>query len=166
VFTPAVVTVGSIHAGTTTNVIPETARLDGTIRTVTPRVRAEAHAAVRRVVEHVAAAHELTSDVVVDEGYPVTVNDGTVADDALATARWLVGGDRALDMPAPIMGAEDFSYITAQVPGAMAFLGTRPDGVAAAEVAPNHSNRMVLAEPALATGVALYAAMALRRLAG
>jgi hippurate hydrolase len=69
-------------------------------------------------------------------------------------------------MPSPVMGAEDFSYILQRVPGAMAFLGTRPPGVAPADVAPNHSNRMVLDESAMATGVGLYAATALHRLAG
>ena len=164
VFTPAVVTVARIGAGTTTNVIPESARLDGTIRTVDRRVRDEAHAAVRRIAEHVAAAHDMTAEVEIVDGYPVTVNDGGVADEVLGTARWLVGDGLALAMPAPVMGAEDFSYVTEKVPGAMAFLGTRPDGVRPQDVAPNHSNRMVLDEGAMATGVALYAAAALRRL--
>jgi amidohydrolase len=166
VFTPAVVTIGRIRAGTTTNVIPETAQLDGTLRTLSPGVRSEVHAAVHRVAEHVAAAHDMTAEVTIDDGYPVTVNDGAVADDVLATARWLVGEARSVAMPDPVMGAEDFSYILERVPGAMAFLGTRPPGVPAPEVAPNHSNRMVLDESALATGVALYAAAALHRLGG
>jgi amidohydrolase len=166
VFTPAVVTVARIRAGTTTNVIPETARLDGTIRTVEPRVREEAHAAVRRIAEHVAAAHGMVAEVRIAEGYPVTVNDPGAADDVLATARWLVGDDLAVAMPSPVMGAEDFSYVTEKVMGSMAFLGTRPPGVRPANVAPNHSNRMVLDESSLATGVALYAAAALCRLAG
>ena len=165
-FTPAVVTVARIRAGTTTNVIPETARLDGTIRTVDRRVREEAHAAVRRIAEHVAAAHDMAAEVEIADGYPVTVNDADAADDVLGTARWLVGDDLALAMPTPVMGAEDFSYVTEKVPGAMAFLGTRPAGVRPADVAPNHSNRMVMDEGALTTGVALYAAAALRRLVG
>ena len=165
-FTPAVVTVARIRAGSTTNVIPDTARLDGTIRTVSRRVRDDAHAAVHRIAEHVAAAHDMTADVGIAVGYPVTVNDGAAAEDVLATARWLVGDDLAVAMPSPVMGAEDFSYLTEKVPGAMAFLGTRPGGARPAEVAPNHSNLMVLDEGAMATGVALYAATALRRLAG
>jgi metal-dependent amidase/aminoacylase/carboxypeptidase family protein len=64
-----------------------------------------------------------------------------------------------------VMGAEDFSYVVERVPGAMAFLGTQPPGVAAREVAPNHSNRMVADEEAMVTGTALYSAMALGRLA-
>jgi amidohydrolase len=163
VFTPAVITVGRIRAGTVNNVIPETAALDGTIRSVTPRVRDEAQAAVRRIATHVAAAHDMAAEVAVEPGYPVTVNHDGAAGEVLDTARWLVG-DLALAMPDPVMGAEDFSYILERVPGAMAFLGTRPPGVPPAEVAPNHSNRMVLDEGALATGVALYAAAALRRL--
>lgn len=166
VFTPAVLTVARIRAGSTTNVIPETALVEGTIRTVTPRVRADAHAAVRRIAEHVAAAHEMTAEVTIAEGYPVTVNDGAAADEVLDTSRWLVGEDLSLAMPSPVMGAEDFSYILEQVPGAMAFLGTRPEGVPVAEVASNHSNRMIIDESAMTTGVALYAAAALRRLAG
>src|SRR3546814_1850293 len=60
------------------------------------------------------------------------------------------------------MGAEDWSYVLQQVPGSMAFLGTRPAGIAPAEVAPNHSNRMVIDEGAMATGIALYSGVALR----
>ncbi len=164
VFTPAVITVARILAGSTTNVIPDTARLDGTIRAVSPGVRAEAHAAVRRIAEHVAAAHDMAADVELADGYPVTVNDAAAAADTLATARWLLGDDKAVESPSPVMGAEDFSYILERVPGAMAFLGTRPEGVSPEAAAPNHSNRMVMDEAAMATGVALYAAVALRRL--
>ncbi|HEX5945372.1 MAG TPA: M20 family metallopeptidase [Acidimicrobiales bacterium] len=166
VFDPAVVTIACIRAGTTNNVIPETVSLDGTIRTVSPRVRADARAAIHRIAEHVAAAHEMRAEVEVLDGYPVTVNDDAAAGEVLATARWLVGDDRAVAVPAPAMGAEDFSYILEEVPGAMAFLGTRPPDASPVDVAPNHSNRMVLDEEAMATGVALYAAAALRRSGG
>jgi hippurate hydrolase len=166
VFDPAVLTVGRIAAGTTTNVIPESARIDGTIRTVSARVRDEAQAAVQRIATHVAAAHDMVAEVEIVQGYPVTVNDEGAADEVLATSRWLVGEKLTAPMPTPVMGAEDFSYVVERVPGAMAFLGTRPPGVAPAEAAPNHSNRMVLDEAAMATGVALYAAVALRRLGG
>jgi amidohydrolase len=164
VFTPAVITIAHIRAGSTSNVIPEVARMEGTIRAVTARVRHEAHAAARRIAEHVAAAHEMTAEVEIEDGYPVTVNDGSAAAEVLDVARGLVGDDRVVALRDPVMGAEDFSYIVDRVPGAMAFLGTRPPGVGPASVAPNHSNRMVLDESALATGVALYVATALARL--
>jgi len=63
------------------------------------------------------------------------------------------------------MGGEDWSYVLEQVPGAMAFLGTRPDGIKPEDVAPNHSNRMVIDEGAMAAGIALYSGVALRHLA-
>jgi hippurate hydrolase len=172
VFDPAVVTVGRIAAGTATNVIPETAVIEGTIRTVSAETRDRARAALATVSEHVAAAHEMTAEIELRPGYPVTVNDAGAAAEVLATAAWLHGGGSAAGatardvhvLPAPFMGAEDFSYLLERVPGAMAFLGTRPPGVRGAEAAPNHSNRMVLDEPALTVGVGLYAAAALRHL--
>ena len=63
-------------------------------------------------------------------------------------------------MPTAVMGAEDWSFVLQRVPGSMVLLGMAPPGVA--HPAPNHSNRMVLDEAALATGVALHAAVALR----
>ena len=77
----------------------------------------------------------------------------------------IVGDDLVVDMPNPVMGAEDWSYVLQQVPGAMAFLGTCPPGQSFHSVAPNHSNRMVIDEDAMAVGVALYAATALDELA-
>jgi hippurate hydrolase len=69
-------------------------------------------------------------------------------------------------MPAPVMGAEDFSYVLQRVPGAMAFLGACPPGVDPATAPANHSNLVVFDEEPLPAGVALYAQMALRALSG
>jgi len=159
-FDPAVVTVASIRAGTTSNVIPERAVLEGTVRAISESSRALALDGVRRVVEHIAAAHLCTAEVMaVQEGYPVTVNDEVAAERALQVAVALLGPERALRMPTPVMGAEDWSFVLQQVPGSMVFLGAAPQGVE--RPAPNHSNRMVIDESAMATGIALYAAMAL-----
>src|SRR3954464_3745426 len=79
VFDPAVLTVAHIAAGSTNNVIPDTAFMEGTIRTLSPERRADVVGAVQRVAGHVAAAHELTVEFVHVEGYPVTVNDPGVA---------------------------------------------------------------------------------------
>jgi amidohydrolase len=165
VFDPAVVTVGKIVAGTVNNIIPETALIEGTIRAVSERTRRMVHDGIRRVAEGIAAAHDAEVDVVIEDGYPVTVNDKTHADIALDLAGAMVGNDKTVRMPHPIMGAEDFSYVLDRVPGAMVFLGgTHPDrNVATA--APNHSNLVVFDEQAMVTGTALYAAMALNHLA-
>jgi hippurate hydrolase len=165
VFQPGVVSVTKIRAGTTTNVIPETALLQGTIRAVADRTRAAAMAAIERVASNVAAAHDMEAEITVDEGYPVTVNDIERADGVLETARALLGDDSVIEMPAPVMGAEDFSYVLQRVPGAMAFLGMCPPGADLSTVAPNHSNRMLVDEDAMAKGIALHAAVALDGLA-
>ncbi|NNL68256.1 MAG: amidohydrolase [Myxococcales bacterium] len=158
VFDPAVLSVTQVKAGTAFNVVPEVAQIMGTIRTVSPRTRDFMRRGLERVVAGVCAAHETTGDVRLFPGYPVTLNDGGFVDFARRVSSDVVGEERWIEMPAPIMGAEDFSYVLEQVPGAMVFLGVRPDE---GPVAPIHSNRMVLNESALATGIALHAAMAL-----
>jgi amidohydrolase len=164
-FDPAVVTVAKIRAGTTTNVIPETATLWGTIRTVSESTRTSVMADIERLATGIATAHGATAEVELTHGYPVTVNHDDAATFALETAGLLFGEAAALEMPTPVMGAEDWSYVLQEVNGAMVFLGTRPSGVAAHDVAPNHSNRMVLDEEAMAVGIAAYAGVALRWLA-
>ena len=164
VFDPAVVTVGSIRAGTTDNVIPETARLIGTIRAVSERTRGLVFAELERLATHIAAAHDMTATFRIDPGFPVTINDADAAIWVAGVARGLVGDALVVDMPSPVMGAEDWSYVLQRVPGAMAFLGTCPPGVEFHEAAPNHSNRMVIDEDAMAVGVALHAAVALAEL--
>ena len=165
VFDPAVVTVAKIAAGTTSNVIPEDAFLLGTVRTVSERTRTAVLDDLRRLAEGIAGAHGAEATVDIGFGYPVTVNDDGAAAFALDTARLLLGESAAIEMPSPVMGAEDWSYVLQQVPGAMAFLGTYPKG-ASGHVAPNHSNRMVIDEDAMAAGIATYAGVALRWLAG
>ena len=162
VFDPAVLSVTKIQAGTAFNVVPELAQVMGTIRTVSQRTRDRVRQGLHRVVEGVAAAHECTSEVRLFPGYPVTENDRGFVDFTREVTGELVGEERWIEMRAPIMGAEDFSYVLEKVPGAMVFLGARPDD---AKPAPIHSNRMVLNEQAMATGIALHAAMALRYLA-
>jgi hippurate hydrolase len=158
-FDPAVVTVTKISAGTAFNVIPERVECDGTVRAVTEGTRSLVIGLIKQVAENVAAAHGCSATVeMVELNYPVTVNDKQAAERTLDVARTLIG-DRAVPMPNPAMGAEDFSYVLQAVPGSMAILGASPPGVK--RPAPNHSNRMIIDEPAIATGIALYAAMAL-----
>ena len=164
VFDPAVVTVGKIVAGTVNNIIPETAEIEGTIRAVSETTRRLVHDGIRRVAEGIASAHDAEVTVEVVDGYPVTVNDRSQADVVLGLARDLAGADKTVRMPNPIMGAEDFSYVLQQIPGAMMFLGgTHPDRNLATAPS-NHSNRVVFDEEAMVTGTAMYAAMALNHL--
>jgi hippurate hydrolase len=166
VFDPAVVTVAHIAAGSRDNVIPEIAFLEGTIRTLSAARRRDTVASVERVATHVAAAHEMELVFEHIAGYPVTVNDAGVAAQVLRNAREMLGDAAAVVAPAPVMGAEDFSYVLEQVPGAMAFLGACPPGVDPGTAPANHSNLVVFDEEPLPAGVALYARMALQALGG
>jgi amidohydrolase len=159
VFDPAVLTIAKIEAGTTRNVIPETANLLGTVRTVSEATRERMLEGIRRVAEGVAAAHGAEVGVELIRGYPVTVNDAGFAGFVLDTARELLGAERTHEMRHPVMGSEDFSYVLQRIPGAMANLGTRPD---TGPAFPNHSNRMLVNESALATGIAMHVAVALK----
>jgi amidohydrolase len=159
VFDPAVITIGKIEAGTTRNVIPETAHLLGTVRTVSEATRERVLEGVRRVADGIATAHGAEASVELTRGYPVTSNDASFAAFVLDTAREVLGAERVTPMSHPVMGSEDFSYVLQRVPGAMANLGTRPDS---GEVYPNHSNRMLVNEAALASGIAMHVAVALR----
>ena len=163
-FEPVVLTVGRITAGTTNNVIPETAELEGTLRAISERSRQRALEGIRRAAEGIAAAHEMTVELELVPGYDVTVNDPEFTAFAGEAITGVLGEQSVLQLPAPLMGAEDFGYVLQQVPGAMLFLGVRPDN--GAEPAPCHSNRMLLNEDALALGVAAHAAVALSYLGG
>lgn len=161
---PAVLTIARIAAGTTGNVIPETAELEGTLRTLSEPARALLRTETDRVCHHLALAHGCTAEVEIVPGYPVTANDPGAAESLARVGGKVLGTSRCSPMPAPIMGAEDFSYVLARVPGALAFLGARPAGVSADAAPPNHSTRVVFDESALPSGVAVYAGLALAAL--
>jgi len=161
-FDPVVITITKMRAGTTNNVIPERVRMEGTLRAVSEAARAAAHAGIERVTSGIAAAHEMTAHVEITPGYPVTVNDADAAAFVLRVAGDLLGRHHQGTMPAPVMGAEDFSYVLRERPGALAFLGVSPPGVPPARAHSCHSNRMVLDEDALDAGVAVNCALALR----
>ena len=162
-FDPAVVTVAHLTAGTTSNVIPERAQLHGTIRTVSAFTRQYVREQLTHLAENLATAHGASAEVKVRLGYPVTVNNDLVAQWASDVVNKSIGEGIFVEMPSPVMGAEDFSYVLEKVPGVMVFLGLCPEGVNFFEAAPNHSNRMVINESGMATGIALYAAVALTK---
>ena len=123
VFDPGIVTIGRIAAGTTTNVIPEVAHVEGTMRAVSAATRRRLHDGVRRVAEGIAAAHGTTAEVTLGEGYPVTVNDAGSVDTVMSVAGELLGMSSVYRLPTPTMGAEDFSYFLLEKPGAYFVIG-------------------------------------------
>lgn len=163
-FDPAVVTIAKIQAGTAYNVIPETAFIQGTLRAVSAKTRKNVHTYIDELANGIASAHGMKANVEIELGYPVTVNDHQFASFASDVATAVLGDQKVLQMPHPVMGAEDFSYVLEKLPGSMMFLGGTPPDKNTATAAPNHSNRVMFDEDAMAIGVALYSAMALRHL--
>ncbi|ODN72546.1 M20 aminoacylase family protein [Methylobrevis pamukkalensis] len=119
----AVISVTCFNAGTTNNVIPQTARISGTIRSLDPAVRAQLEARTRAVIAGIASAHGVEARFTFRSGYPVTVNDPDEAAVAAGIARRVAGDGMVDDDRAPLMGAEDFAYMLERRPGAMIFVG-------------------------------------------
>lgn len=160
VFDPAVVTIGQISAGTTDNIIPETALLYGTMRTLSAATRARLHAGLPRLAEGIAAAHGATAAVEIIPGFPVTVCDGRAVALGEAVTQHLFGAEAWQLLAHPIMGAEDFAYVLEQVPDAMFFLGVAEQGSDWRACCGLHSSHMHLDEAAMARGAALHAGLA------
>jgi hippurate hydrolase len=165
VFDPVVITVGSLHAGTTNNVIPDEASFAATARSYSPESRARLRAETVRLVRSVAEAHGLTVETRYVQGYPVTVNNAEEAAFATAAAADLFGAERSVTPAQPLTVAEDFSYVAQQVPAAFALLGASAPGADLETAASNHSATAYFDDGVLADGTTLYAELALRRLA-
>lgn len=165
-FDPVVLSITKIAAGTTGNVIPENARLLGTLRSFSEKSRAQAREGIERIATGIARAHGVDTNVTLTPGYPVTINDDKFVGFAQNVVQDLFGEKGFLKMPAPIMGAEDFSFVLQRMPGCMVFLGVAPEGVPHHHAHACHSNRMIMDEAAMANGIALHAAIAERFLRG
>lgn len=162
VFDPAVVTIARIAAGTTNNIIPESAEMTGTIRTLSPGRRAMVARELKRLAPAIAEAHGCTAEVAIEEGFPVTVCDSRAVAFGQRVVEDVFGEEAWLTMDNPVMGAEDFAYVLEKVPGAMFWLGASAAGSDWRQCCGLHSNRMVLDESVMARGAALHAALAER----
>ena len=165
VFDPAVITIGQISAGTTDNVIPDTALLFGTMRTLSAATRLKLHDGLPRLAQGIAAAHGASATVEIIPGFPVTNCDGRAVALGETVTKRLFGEDAWLTLANPIMGAEDFAYVLEKVPGAMFFLGVAEQGSDWRACCGLHSTHMHLDESAMARGAALHAAIAEQYLA-
>ena len=158
---PVVVTVTKIHAGTAHNVIPDDCVLGGTIRTLSADHREKVHALIAEIARQTAAAHGVEAEIELERGFPVTLCDARAVALGERVAKRLGGESGWRNLPDPIMGAEDFSYLLEKVPGAMFFLGVAPQGEDWTQCCAIHSPRMHVDEGALPHGVAMLAGCAL-----
>ena len=151
-----VVTVGSIHGGTASNIIPDLVTLDGTVRTLNETTRARVREAFHRIVSGVAAAHAGSAEIDYQDDLPVTWNDERVTAFLGELGAEILGPENVVDIPRPSMGGEDFSFYLQRVPGAMFRLGVGVDR------APLHSSAYDFNDDALRPGMLMLAAAVLR----
>ncbi|MDJ0827144.1 MAG: M20 aminoacylase family protein [Rhodobacter sp.] len=118
-----VISVTQFHAGTANNVIPDTARFSGTIRTFDAATRDMVFRRIREIVDGHASGFNVAAELAFDEGYPATVNTPEKAAFAADVAAEIVGADAVDGHHEKEMGAEDFSYMLQARPGAYLFLG-------------------------------------------
>jgi amidohydrolase len=152
-----VVTIGTIAGGYRNNVIADSVKLTGTVRTTDPVLRDGMEARLRRIVDGVAAAYGCSAELTMIYGYPPVVNDPALAE---AFARRVSATTPiAVQRLAPTMGAEDFAYFAARVPGVLIRLGVRNEALGAVHYV--HSARFRLDEGAIPVGIATLVAFAL-----
>ena len=157
---PGLITVGIVRAGTATNVIPDEATIEGTIRTLTPTVRKAARASLERRCAGIAAAHDCKVIFKFTDGYPPTVNDPASTDIVIETAKSALGPQRFVPAARPVMGGEDFAFYAEHVPACFFMLGVVPAG--SATFPPLHSDRYDFTDDALPTGIRMFVSLALR----
>lgn len=155
---PAVITVGEIEAGSAFNIIPETARLGGTVRTLNADLRESMPQRIEELARSVAQGMRGDAELDYTFSYPVTVNDEASARRALDVIGDLFGEDDALELSNPTMGAEDFAFFLEKLPGAFVWLGIGE------EVAGLHTPTFAFDEEILPRGSALLAALAMKSL--
>jgi amidohydrolase len=157
----AVLTVGVFNAGTKENVIPESATLSGTCRTLDPETREQMPARIKAIAGGVCAAFGASAEVEYRQGYDVLVNDAAMAEVARAAAVDVVG--EAFIQPAePGMGGEDFGRYLQKVPGCYVTLGAGDPKLPTDERPSGHSPRFALDPSCLPYGIAFYVALARR----
>lgn len=158
---PGIVTIGSIHGGVRSNIIPEQVEMVGTIRALDDDMRRQIHQRIREIAEGVAGSMGATAEVHIpwSSSYPITYNDPELAAEMRPVLE-AVAGPAGVEVVKPITGAEDFSFIANEVPGFYISLGGKPAGVPDNEVAAHHTPDFFIDESGFDVGVRALTAMA------
>ncbi|MEZ4458084.1 MAG: amidohydrolase, partial [Gemmatimonadales bacterium] len=155
---PAVVSVTQFHAGTTHNVIPEEAKLVGTVRTFDKALRARIPEDMERIIKGITEAHRADYEFAWQEGYRPVINDAAVTGRVAAVARRLFGDERVVTMP-PNMGGEDFSAFLEKAPGTFFYTGA--GNAERGLKGPHHHPKFDIDESSLDLSLRLFVAVAL-----
>ena len=151
---PAVLTVATMQAGSAPNVIPETATIGGTLRSLDPQTRALLAHELRRVAHGIAAAHDLSAEVRIDLGTPPIVNPQQQVTWARQAAVALLGEAAIVPLGITNMAGEDFAFYMERFPGAFLRIGAREPG---GDATPAHTSSFLAADGSLFIGAALLA---------
>ncbi len=149
----AVVTIGMFQAGNRENIIPEEAKLMGTIRCLDPKIQLQIHENIKKVVKGIAESAGATAEVKIELGNPVTYNNPELTKKMLPSLEDAAGGEQNVRVTVPATGAEDFAKYQEKIPGFFFFLGGMSKGKAAVEVAPHHTPDFFIDESGLTLGV-------------
>ena len=155
---PAVITVGSFHAGTASNIVPEEAVFSGTIRTLNPTIRKQALEDLEQVVRGIAAAMNVEVDLFLKEGYAATINNDEMAELVRSAGAKVLGKEHVQTACPATLGAEDFAYFCEAAPGCYYSFGVASDKH---PHAPGHNPKFVVDPDALPYGAAMYAQIAM-----
>jgi len=158
----AVVTIGSIHGGVRSNIIPEEVEMIGTIRALDDEMRSKIHKKIHQIATGVAESMDASVeiDLPMSSSYPVTYNTPKLVEQMLPTMKRAAGENKVILIPA-ITGAEDFSFFAKEVPGFYFFLGAKPHNVTTEEAAAHHTPDFYIDESGMKLGVSTLANMAL-----
>jgi amidohydrolase len=150
----AVVTVGTMHAGTAINIIPDAATFGATVRTLAPAQRKHVREALERRLRGIALANNCELKFTWSDGYPSTINDPAMAEYVATIARQTLGPDRFIPVARPSMGGEDFAYYLEKVPGCFFLVGVEPPDRNG--YPPLHSDHYDFTDAAIGVGMRMF----------
>lgn len=155
-----VVSITMVHSGTAYNVIPDQAKISGTVRSLTAPVQQLARQRIGEIANGIAQAHGCTAEYEYRLGYPVTCNDRGAVDTFKRIGTQVVGDEKVVDLPQPVMGGEDFAFYCEVVPSCFFVLGLIPPG--RKSMPDLHQPDFDFNDDAIATGVEMFCSLALR----
>lgn len=156
----AVITVGMINAGIRSNIIPETAKIVGTIRTLDYGMQEFINLRMKEMVPAIAKSFRAEATIDIDKGYPITYNNEKLTSQMLPTIQRIAGTENVIEIDA-ITGAEDFSFFQQKVPGLYFFLGGKALDVQPEDAAGHHTPDFLLDESGFVLGVKTLASLSL-----
>jgi amidohydrolase len=154
----AVLSIGKITSGVRSNIIPESAQIIGTLRTLDYDMQAQIHKRMKEMIPAIAKAYRAEAVVDIDEGYPITYNDPALTAQVISSFEKAAGKENVIVIKA-ITGAEDFSFFQKEIPGVYFFLGGKPVATAKSEAAPHHTPDFFIDESGILLGVKTFVQM-------